>query len=217
MLIKYALNSQPYIGIFTVGTDKFTIIPPLTDTEIFQEAMETEVITSTIGGTHLLGAFVCANSKGVMVTDIIGDAEADSLLEHVDLAVAIERHNALGNNVLVNDKGALINPDISKSTEEGIREVLDVDVIRGTIAGIGMVGSQAVVTNKGCLCHPHTSDEEISVMEDLFGVQVKKSTANHGSGWIGTCMIANSKGAVIGDRTTPIEMGRIEEGLGYLD
>jgi translation initiation factor 6 (eIF-6) len=28
-------------------------------------------------------------------------------------------------------------------------------------------------------------------------------------------MVANSKGAVVGSKTTPIELGRIEEGLGY--
>ncbi len=217
MLKKSAVNSQPYIGIFSVGCEKLTITPPNTDNTVFSEAMQTYVINTTVGGTRLLGALICVNSHGVIVSDIISRHEIDNILEHMDVTVVSERHNALGNNVLLNDHGALISPSLSKDTEEGISDVLDVEVIRGTIAGIGMVGSQAVVTNKGLLCHPHVTEEETEVMEKLFRVPVRKTTANHGSGWIGTCMIANTKGAVIGDRTTPIEMGRIEDGLGYLE
>ncbi len=189
----------------------------MTDEKTFSEAMETPVVTTTVGGTRLIGALICANSRGLMVSDIISSREMDTLLEHVDVTIVQERHNALGNNILVNDHGALLSPILSKATEKGIVEVLDVEVARGTIAGIGMVGSQAVVTNKGLLCHPHVTREETELMEGLFKVPVRKTTANHGSGWVGTCMIANTKGAVIGDTTTPIELGRIEEGLGYLE
>ena len=41
-------------------------------------------------------------------------------------------------------------------------------------------------------------------------------TVNHGSPVIGSGLIANSKGAIIGNQTTGIEMGRIEEALGFL-
>lgn len=34
---------------------------------------------------------------------------------------------------------------------------------------------------------------------------------------IGSGLVANSKGAIIGNLTTGIEMGRIEEALGFLD
>jgi translation initiation factor 6 len=36
---------------------------------------------------------------------------------------------------------------------------------------------------------------------------------NHGSKYVGSGVIANSKGALVGDATTPIEMGRLEDGL----
>jgi translation initiation factor 6 len=41
-------------------------------------------------------------------------------------------------------------------------------------------------------------------------------TVNHGDPMIGTGLVANSKGAIIGRNTTGIEMGRIEEALGFL-
>ena len=217
MLIKSAINAQPFIGTFTVTSEDITIIPPLSDEKIFSDALETEIIETTIGGTRLLGALACVNSKGMIVADIISDRELDSLLEYIDVTVLSEIHNALGNNILLNDNGALINPSLSKMAKKGIEENLDVSVEKGTIAGMRTVGSLGMVTNKGLLCHPHATEEEIGMMEDLFGVPITKITANHGSGWVGTCMVANTKGAVIGDLTTPIEMGRIEEGLGFLD
>ncbi len=165
----------------------------------------------------MIGALLCMNSKGVLVSDIVDEREMQPILEHTDVTTVPESYNALGNNILVNDKAALLNPLLSKKTEEGVKERLDVEVKRGTIAGMNMVGSIAVVTNKGAICHPHATDEEIDIIENLFDVDVAKSTANHGSGWLGTSLIGNTKGAVIGDRTTPIELGRIEEGLKYLE
>jgi len=45
-------------------------------------------------------------------------------------------------------------------------------------------------------------------------VPAKITTANYGTAQIGACLVANSKGAVFGTRTTPIEIDRIQDGLG---
>ncbi len=216
MLKKYEIDSKPYIGVFSVTSENLTIVPD-SDKGVFEEAMETEVIQTTVGGTQVIGSLMCGNSNGFLAPDIIEDREIDDLLDHTDLTVVPDNLNALGNNILVNDYGALLHPELDDITEKGLKEKLDVEVKRGSIADIEMVGSVAVATNKGVLCHPHIEEEEEETLEDLFDVPVSKSTANHGSGWIGTSLIANTKGAVIGNRTTSIEMGRIEEGLGYLD
>lgn len=63
------------------------------------------------------------------------------------------------------------------------------------------------------MCHADASDEEVGLIGDVLKVEVNRTTVNHGSRVVGAGIIANSKGAVIGDETTPIEMGKIEEGL----
>ena len=73
----------------------------------------------------------------------------------------------------------------------------------------------AVVTNKGLLCHPKTTDDEINHLKKVFKVDVMIGTINHGVPAIGSGLIANTKGAVVGSLTTGIEMGRIEEALKY--
>ncbi len=216
MLKKHSIDQKPYIGVFSIATEDLSIIP-LVEEEVFEEAMETPVVRTTVGGTRVLGSLMAANTNGILVSDIAERREIEPILDHKDVTLVPDRFNALGNNILINDYGALIHPKLHKKTEDALKSFLEVPVKRGKIAGIEMVGSVAVATNKGLLCHPHVKDDEKKMMEELFDVPVMKTTANHGSAWIGTCLIANTKGAVIGDRTTPIEMGRIEEGLGYLD
>ncbi|MEF8873295.1 MAG: translation initiation factor IF-6 [Candidatus Thermoplasmatota archaeon] len=216
MLTKHAIESHPYIGVFSAASDDLTVIPPVKK-EVFEQALETHVIRTTVGGTRVNGALMDINSNGAIVSDIIEEREIEKLLDQVDVTVIPDPQNALGNNILLNDHGALIHPEIGEEAEKTIRSELGVEVKKGTIADIKMVGSVGVATNKGLLCHPRVTDEELEMLEELFQVPVNKGTANHGSGWIGTCIAANTKGAVIGEETTPIEMGRIEEGLGYLE
>ena len=111
----------------------------------------------------------------------------------------------------------MVHPDIKNKTVKEIEDVLGVPVTKGTIGGLKTVGMSAVVTGKGLLCHPKSSDEELRVLEKVFGVPVMIGTVNHGSPVIGSGLVANSKGAIIGNLTTGIEMGRIEEALKFLD
>ena len=83
-----------------------------------------------------------------------------------------------------------------------------------SIAGCNTVGSVCRANNKGCVCHMDTSDEEVQLIKDVLKVQeVVRTSVNHGSRMVGAGVVANSKGAVVGDETTPIEMGKLEDGL----
>jgi translation initiation factor 6 len=117
---------------------------------------------------------------------------------------------------LVNDYGCLVHPDVKDSTVKDIKKTLDVPTYRGTIAGLKTVGMAAVVNNKGLLCHPKVSEDEKKMLEKIFNVPVMIGTINHGAPVIGSGISANNKGAIIGNLTTGIEMGRIEEALGFL-
>jgi translation initiation factor 6 len=54
----------------------------------------------------------------------------------------------------------------------------------------------------------------MELLKSALHVPVMITTANYGAAQVGACIVANSHGAVVGARTTPIEIGRIEEGLG---
>ena len=168
----------------------------------------------SISDATIIGSLLTFNSKGAIVCDFI-DEDALNIIKDQGFEVCIisDKINAVGNDILVNDNGALVHPDIKDNTIEKIKRYLKVPVHRGTIGSLKTVGMSAVVTNKGLLCHPKATDDEKRTLEDIFGVNVMIGTVNHGSPVIGSGLVANSKGAIIGNLTTGIEMGRIEEAL----
>lgn len=178
------------------------------------EALEVRLVQTTIGGSAVVGSLVAMNSHGLVVT-ALADAVEVARLAPSRVGVLAHRLNAAGNNILCNDSGAVVHPGFGAEGVEAISKALGVPVVQGTVAGIRTVGSAAVATNRGVLCHPHARPDEMAVLKDALRVPVATTTANYGTAQVGACLIANSRGAIVGSRTTPIEMGRIEEGLGY--
>jgi len=211
-------NGNPYVGVYCATAEDVTVVMPGPTKGIVRrisEALDTRVIQTTIGGSTIVGSLMSMNSRGAVVTDFVSDLEL-SKLEGLNVLQIPHKVNAAGNVILCNDNGAIIHPDYDDETTRLISKTLAVPAVRGTIAKLKTVGSAAVATNKGVVCHPHATRDEMSLLKEVLGVPVAITTANYGTAQVGACLIANSKGAVIGSRTTPIEIGRIEDSLGYL-
>ncbi len=71
----------------------------------------------------------------------------------------------------------------------------------------------AVVTNKGGLANPNINEWEAKKLEEVAGVEVLTGTVNFGTDMVGSGLIANSKGYVVGRDTTGFELGIVEEAL----
>ena len=217
MLGKGEIFGNPYLGVFCSANENVAVVPMTSDKEFIDSVkaiLEVEaVIKMAVDGSSTVGSLMRFNSNGAIVSEFVSDAEIKKLEGHIEVIRIPQKFNAMGNNVLANDKGALVHPSFSPEAVEAISEALGVPVEKGTIAGYKTVGSSAVVTNKGAIVHPHTSTYEMEVFEKILGIKPQICTANYGTGQVGACMIANSKGAVIGETSTPIELGRIEEGL----
>jgi translation initiation factor 6 len=168
---------------------------------------------TTVAGSFVVGSLVAMNSSCAVVSGLAEEAELEILSKDISVAVLHSRYNAAGNNVLVNDSGAILNPNIDDKNAEMIEKALGVRCVRSMIAGIDTVGSACKATNKGAVCHPMTSDAELKLIEEVLNVSAKRMTLNHGSSLLGPCVVANSKGALVGDITTPIEMGKLEDAL----
>jgi translation initiation factor 6 len=89
--------------------------------------------------------------------------------------------------------------------------------VRGTLGDVQTVGTAAVATNRGVLCHPKSTDEELDAVEDALGVPADVGTINYGGPLVGSGLLATDAGYVVGEDTTGPELGRIEDALGYLD
>ncbi|HPR42005.1 MAG TPA: translation initiation factor IF-6 [Candidatus Methanofastidiosa archaeon] len=215
MIEKMSLGGTPFIGIVAFSTEDFTI----TRTDVGEEriktigdVMGTKVLQTSIARTDLVGIFLAGNSKGILMPSIVEDHELQAIEESFscNLMTLDTKFTALGNLVLCNDKGCVISPALS-DLKDDIESFLGVEVQEGIIGGYKNVGSVAVATNKGCLVHPDTTPEKMEWLSEMLKVPVDHTTANKGVGYIGGCMVANSKGVVVGDFSTGPELGRIDD------
>lgn len=210
------VNGSPYVGVYCVGSEKRVFVPAVLEqrgVDPIEEALGVPARRLTIGGSTILGTLTSFNSRGALVPSFIEGAELDILREDMEVGVVEGKMNACGNNILATDKAAMVNPRLPPGARELIEDIMDVEVVAGTVASMGIVGAAASVTTRGILCHPKATDEERAALEELFGLESKIGTANYGTPLIGACLVANSKGCAVGTLTTGIELGRIEEAL----
>lgn len=215
MLTKVDFAGDPYVGVFSASNDVVLLVAPSVPEKAVREAeaaLGVRAVQTTVGGSNLVGSLVALNSRALLAAAFAQPAELERV-EALDIYTLDHRLNAVGNNLLVNDSGALCHPGYGRRALREMEDVFGVEVHPATIGGVKTVGSAAVVNNRGALCHPHATEEELAVVEDVLRVPAMIGTANYGTPQLGACLVANDQGAVTGTPTTPIELGRIEEGL----
>ena len=219
-MLRTAFSGSSYIGVFARATNDCLLVRPDVDADIRESCgaeLDVPVVTTTVGGSGTVGALATGNETGLVVSGRATEREIDRIADAVGLPVAElpGRINAAGNVILANDTGAYIHPDIPREAVQRVKDALDVPVRRGDIAGVQTVGTAAVVTNRGVLCHPKTSDETLDELEDLLGVPADIGTINYGGPLVGSGLLANDTGYVVGEDTTGPELGRVDSALGY--
>jgi translation initiation factor 6 len=216
MLKLSSYNGNPFIGVYCVANESFALVPsdaPQSLIDDIEEGMESEVMMMSLASSNLLGSLTALNSYGGITSGMAALSEIRPLMRRLPFKRIRDRASACGNNILVNDNAALVNPDLGRTAIRQIKDILQVEVVQGMVAGYKTVGSVCLATNKGILCHPSTTKAEMEMLRSLFKVPTSIGTLNYGSPLVGACMIANSKGAAVGFRSTPIELGRVEDAL----
>ncbi|MFQ5837337.1 MAG: translation initiation factor IF-6 [Thermoplasmata archaeon] len=215
MLRKVDFSGNPYVGVFCNANDSILVASPHVPLEALKRAgtaLEVLVVQTTLGGSTIIGSLIAMNSHAALVTNF-AEMEEVAKLGGIDVYRLDHKLNAVGNNILVNDRGAICHPGYGRQAIQEMEDVFGVEVEPSTIGGMRTVGSAAVANNKGALCHPHSSEEELKIVKEVLRVKPVIATANYGTPQLGACVVGNDRGAVMGTPTTPIELGRIEEGL----
>ena len=221
MLKRVDIVGNPNLGVFILATDDLAIVPyNLLDekADIIKEALEVDVVKSSISGSSLIGSLAVANSNGIVVSPHVLDREIKQF-EDLGLNVATipGQYTAVGNIVAANDKGAIASPFLSDEAVEVIEETLDVKVGTSSMVGSDIIGSLIKVTNKGFLISKNAVSSEVNFCREVFGVEGDIGTVGKGISLVGACIIANSNGAIVAKDSTGPEMARVEEALGFLD
>ena len=217
-IAKTSLYGNDYIGAFSVTNDNLTLVggsPGGSGETIIRENLKTRVVETLINGSDLLGIYLVMNSKNLILPSMAYKSEVDRLrreLPEMEISVLETDLNAIRNNILANDRIAVINPRYNPKETKEIEEMLNVEAIKMPIGGFETVGANNILTNKGIVMNNRVSEEEEALLKDIFE-SVSQSTANLGSVSIGLCSIANSNGVVAGSSTTGYELSNIAEGL----
>ncbi|HXQ79033.1 MAG TPA: translation initiation factor IF-6 [Thermoplasmata archaeon] len=213
-------GGSPYLGVYVRVGDGYAIVPddtPGAAERDIARLLGVEVVRTTVLDCEVVGALVAANSHGIVVGGEVDAEERRTLEKIAPLTVISHRQNAMGNNILANDSGALVHPEFSDAAVSAIGRGLGVPAARGTVAGLGTVGMAGVATNRGVVVHPRATEKEVTVVSELLRVPVHRSTANFGVPIVGACLIANSRGIIVGRPTTPVEVVHLQEGLSIFD
>ncbi|MFB6128530.1 MAG: translation initiation factor IF-6 [Halorhabdus sp.] len=221
-MLRTAFAGSAYVGVYARATDEYLLVRPDAEadvTEAFGSELSVPVVETTIGRAGTVGALAVGNANGLLVTSRVSDDERERIEAAIDVPVVSlpGRINAAGNVVLANDNGAFVHPDLSRDAVQAVTDALDVPVERGEIAGVQTVGTAAVATNRGALCHPQASDAELDRVAEVLGVPTDVGTINYGGPLVGSGLVANENGYVVGQDTTGPELGRIESALGYVE
>lgn len=214
MIRKISILKSNYIGVYARAWDDIAILPTTVEEEVafdVKEILGVEVKKTLVNNSNLIGSMTVMNSTGVIVAQNGWEGGFELEMAGRNILYLKDKFNAVGNDIISNDHAAMIHTGFNQSSRMKIEDALGVEVIKGTIGGIKTVGSVAVVTQKGMLVTPESSEEEQEFLSNLFKVPVKAGTANFGNMYIGSSIIANSKGILVGKDTTPIEIGRIDD------
>lgn len=220
---KCTIKGSDYIGAFATATDRHVFVCNGTGPKsksIIEGTLGVRTVEMSVSGTDLIGLFVRANSNGVIISNMIEDYEMERLKSHgLDLNITLISSglNALGNNIIANDKIAIVNPEYDASTIAQIRDALGVEVIKKEVGGFNTVGANNILTNKGLVLNNRATDQQKAEIDGITGFNSIATTANTGALSIGLTTLANSKGVVVGDGTTGFELSRIMEALDLND
>lgn len=215
-----AYFGNPWIGMFIKTNDEKTFIPRDTHQKLadkIPENLKTDVVPLSIGDSNLLGIYIAMNSNGAILPGIASTEEA-SVVKKAGLNVYVsdDRNNAHGNNIVVNDKGGLVNEHIDRQQLRHMEDTLGVELFEGKIANYLTVGSACTAGNNGFLAHFAASETELANTKKQLKVDGSKGSINMGVGFIAYGVVQNNHGYIAGEKSSVFELGRVEEALGYL-
>ncbi|MEM3544051.1 MAG: translation initiation factor IF-6 [Nitrososphaerota archaeon] len=207
------------VGLFATATDTICVVPPQIKPrhqKLIEKALGTDIIKTTVAGSFLIGPLIAGNSNGLIISCMVLDEELEKIrnsLKDSNILVLESKYTATGNLILANDTAALVSVYFNKREVRLIQDTLGVEVVQGTIANRPYVGSIAVVTNNGGIVHVQASREEEKKLSEIFKVEFIPGTVNDGVLFVRSGIIANSRGAIVGARTTGPELMTLSRAL----
>ena len=116
----------------------------------------------------------------------------------------------LGVYISVNDEVAIVPFNLSTEVEDIIKETLEVDTIKTSIAGCNLNGALAVGNSNGFVVSPYINERELQTLEDA-GLNVSLMPGKYTA--VGNIIAANDHGAIVGPKVGEKAVKVIEDTL----
>jgi translation initiation factor 6 len=213
---KASLNKNTFIGLYFKCNENSFFYPRGTGEktiEKFKSVLKTEALELRINDSHLIGLYTAMNSNGCAVPKFTSENEVKNL-KGLNIVKIASEFSAVSNNILVNDKGCIVNPRIPNEYIKKITDCFGVEVVKMKIGGFNLVGAFNTATNKGILACNNSTDEELKKIESILKVKAVRGTTNMGMLANSFGVVANSKGCLVGETTSGFEINRIFEAIG---
>lgn len=221
---KINIDGDPNIGLYCIASDNFCLVGksvPKKYMKIIAEVFKVPIIQSNVYGTSLVGVFAVACKNILLLPDVIFENELNEIKSKAaEIGVTIKliktEHTALANNILCNSKKGILSSRFSAGDRKKITEALNLETKQLDLAQTKTPGSIGALTTRGAIFSSNLNNEEIKLVENFLGIEIGLGSVNMGSQMIGSGVVANSNGFLVGGDSSGYEIGRVEESLGFL-
>lgn len=214
-LTKSDFNKNPHLGIYFKANNNLLLAPKNTPEKVLktlEETLEVTPIKTTLDNSHYLGVYTALNDTGVLLPESASKEEINLLKKHFTVGILPYSFSAISNNILCNNKLAVVTESFPFTLKKLIQDTLNVEVAAIKLSTHN-IGAQCVANNNGIICGTLITEKEKNAIETLFKIKTVRGTVNFGLPYVNLGIIANDKGAVIGSTCTGIEVQKIYEGL----
>lgn len=214
-LIKTRINNTPYLGIYSVCTDNFCIVPSniLKKEEDVLKKLNTKIIKMSINQSPLIGVYLLAyKNKVVVAKNAIKESEIKILeKEGIEVKIVKEEFNALGNLVSINSNYGFASNLLSDKTISEISSFFNIPIEKKNILSIDILGSALYVNEYLYIVNPNISEKDFNYFKKKFKVEGIATTLNYGGVFVGNDVIANKHAVLVGDNTSNIELMKLDD------
>ncbi len=216
---KYDVYRGPNIGVYAATNDDVVFLPmgyTWARGEKLGEYLGVSAVYASVANTRLLGTLMVFNNHGLLLPVTASEDEYAHMKKATGLNVEFldSKYTALGNLICANDRGAIVSPEFPQECVRVIGDVLDVEVVRGKVAGYHQAGSMAVANMHGGIVHPETDEDDISRFSSVLGVSMEQATINGGVPFVSSGILLNNKAAVTGSFTNGPEIMMLTRAFG---
>lgn len=219
-IVLMEFEGNPNIGIYMFANDKFCLlgyrVDPKKKKEI-ENVLGVPVIEALVLDTQLLGVFIAGNNDFLLIPELF-EREMDFFTKltkkyEMELITVKSRLNTVGNNVCVGNKKLLVNPDYMKDTLLELNKKTGYDVVKIGNSEFKSVGALCVFKNSKYFISQEYDDLDLKqIKKEISGI----GSINSGSAFVGSGIVGNSKGLILGSLSSTIEIQNVVETLDYL-